>query len=366
MDRRVTRVHRLRGRYRSSAVPPDGESPAVVLKIGAGTAEADRTGRWEHMAGKTMIIRRDGQCAACGALTLAGTRAVWFADERVLRCVSCVATISGTVETPSPASDPDVDAKAVRAPSSERDSSQSGVQDTAGGSAQHEYTRRSAKEASRNQKLVADDATWRAELRESRPIIGRIITAFTPAPQIGRESQSTTAWKVGAEGERRVADVLTGVDGIDVLHDRLVPGSRANIDHIVVGQAGVFVVDAKKYTGAVQTRDVGGWLRTDVRLYVDNRDRTSLVDGVERQVEIVRSALADQHADVDVRGVLCFVGAEWGVIMRPRHVRGVTALWPVRLVDHVTVPGAHAERISDIASVLRRALRPAVKVADER
>jgi hypothetical protein len=39
-----------------------------------------------------------------------------------------------------------------------------------------------------------------------------------------------------------------------VLHDRLIPGSNANIDHLAIGRAGVFVIDSKRYTGQVERR----------------------------------------------------------------------------------------------------------------
>jgi hypothetical protein len=37
-----------------------------------------------------------------------------------------------------------------------------------------------------------------------------------------------------------------------VLHDLAVPGSRANIDHMVIGPGGVFVIDSKQYRGRLQ------------------------------------------------------------------------------------------------------------------
>jgi len=135
-----------------------------------------------------------------------------------------------------------------------------------------------------------------------------------------------------------------------VLHDRLVPGSRANIDHIAIGPSGVFVIDAKKYTGQVEARDVGGLFRTDVRLFVNKRDRTKLVDGVLHQVEVVRTALGPDFADVEVHGVLCFVGAEWGWFMRTKRVKGVTALWPKALPEHVSVDGSLSDRRCEIGS----------------
>jgi hypothetical protein len=39
-----------------------------------------------------------------------------------------------------------------------------------------------------------------------------------------------------------------------VLHDCLIPGSRANIDHIAVGPTGIFTIETKNYAGTVRVR----------------------------------------------------------------------------------------------------------------
>jgi hypothetical protein len=70
---------------------------------------------------------------------------------------------------------------------------------------------------------------------------------FQPGPD-------AVAWRQGAVGERRTARLLAGLErqGWVVLHDLAVPGSRANIDHLVVGPGGVFVIDSKQYRGRLQ------------------------------------------------------------------------------------------------------------------
>jgi hypothetical protein len=37
-----------------------------------------------------------------------------------------------------------------------------------------------------------------------------------------------------------------------ILHDLAIPGSRANLDHLVIGPGGVFMVDPKQYRGRLQ------------------------------------------------------------------------------------------------------------------
>jgi len=58
-------------------------------------------------------------------------------------------------------------------------------------------------------------------------------------------------WARGAAGEERVAAILAKHlhASVVVLHDRRIPGTRANIDHIAVAPSGVWVIDAERYKG---------------------------------------------------------------------------------------------------------------------
>lgn len=298
------------------------------------------------MTAKFMELRRFDRCAECDAELALGTEAYWLKSRRVVVCTACYVA-------------PETSAGPADAPLSSEpaDHPPAGV---AGGSAQREYDKRAQREMARKQQAVTDDEEWRATIRAERPVLGRIVTAFTPKPQVGPESQSTAAWKTGADGERRVAEVLADVPGIEVLHDRLVPGQRrANIDHIVVGPAGVFVVDAKKYSGRLEVRDVGSWFRLDERLYVAGRDRSKTIDGVLGQVEVVRAALGDELGEIPVSGVLCFIGCDWGLRMKAKELKGVKIVWPLALPDLVSIAGPYAARLGPVADRLRSQLRSA-------
>ena len=120
------------------------------------------------------------------------------------------------------------------------------------------------------------------------------------------------------------------------LHDRRAPGTKGNIDHLAVGPGGVYIVDAKRYEGKVERRDVGSFFRPDIRLYVNNRDRTKVVKGMGWQVGAVRKAMdATGHSDVPLRAVLCFVEAEWSLFAKPIVLDGVTILWPKAMQELV-------------------------------
>lgn len=254
-----------------------------------------------------MRLRWDGDCVACSAALTAGTEAWWDSAEKAATCIPCH-------DGPPPI--------------------ETGV---AGASATAEYEKRSRREARRKQAVVEKDAVWREQVKENHPILGRVATALTPKPVVTPESQSTRAWKVGAEGELGVARTLAACEGVIALHDRRVPGTKANIDHLAVGPAGAFIIDAKRYEGKVERRDVGSFFRPDERLYVNNRDRTKVVKGMGWQLEAVRGALdATGHGEVPLRAVLCFVESEWPLLFaKPIHLHGVTILWPKALQDLV-------------------------------
>jgi Nuclease-related domain len=77
-----------------------------------------------------------------------------------------------------------------------------------------------------------------------------------------RRSPTTRAWRDGARGERATARRLRRLehDGYLVLHDLAIPGSLANIDHLVIGPSGVFVIGSRRYRGRIrQTQDGMLW-----------------------------------------------------------------------------------------------------------
>jgi Nuclease-related domain len=74
-----------------------------------------------------------------------------------------------------------------------------------------------------------------------------------------RPSPDAVAWRRGAAGERRTARLLDPLErhGWTILHDLAVPGSQANLDHLVIGPGGVFAIDSKQYRGRLQLDAVG-------------------------------------------------------------------------------------------------------------
>lgn len=145
-----------------------------------------------------------------------------------------------------------------------------------------------------------------------------------------------------------------------VLHDRLRPGNTANIDHLAVTPNGVWVIDAKRYTGQVAKRDVGGWFSADVRLFVGRRDCSRVLTAMSKQVAAVRTALGADGAGVPVRPMICFVDAEWSWFARPFELGGVLVTWPKAACELLVRPGPCAPTDIDlIVARLYAGLRPA-------
>jgi hypothetical protein len=251
-------------------------------------------------------VKFDGPCSKCGTTLVAGEPAVWDRATRKMSCIECPI-----------------------------DSGE------AGASARHEYERRLAK------REAANKERWGER-------VGGWVNRFGDVPQ------STRAWGVGARGEEFLGGAFAAVLDIVALHDRRVPGTRGNIDHIVIGPAGVFVVDAKLYKGVIRIRDRGGFFRRDDRLYVGRRDCSKLVDGIERQVAAVRAALESVDAgDIPVTPVLCFIDGEWPLLFPPTSFRGVRLAGGrsiKAMVNSGTILGP--DEVARLAGVLASALPP--------
>lgn len=83
-------------------------------------------------------------------------------------------------------------------------------------------------------------------LRRRFPLIGGLLYRVVPEPQTVR------AWSSGSIGESAIGRRLDSLShkGVMALHDRRIPRTVANIDHIAIGPSGVFVIDTKRYPGA--------------------------------------------------------------------------------------------------------------------
>ncbi|KRF34677.1 NERD domain protein [Nocardioides sp. Soil805] len=263
-----------------------------------------------------MRLRYAGTCGSCGAALPAKAEALYDRASKSVRCI--------THDRPTSA-----------APVEERVDP-----GTPGGSARREFERR---RAAREQRI-----------RTKHPKIGGLLHALSDEPQ------TTRAWDTGAVGEERLGKRLNELASGDVriLHDRRIPRTRANIDHVAVTRSGIFVIDAKKYAGRPQLKIEGGLIRQRVeKLIVGTRDCTKVVDGVLKQMDVVRAVVGDH---VTIHGVLCFVEADWPLIGGAFTTRGVQVLSPKKLYPKLHADGPLGTTdVEELHRQLASALPPA-------
>jgi hypothetical protein len=124
-----------------------------------------------------------------------------------------------------------------------------------------------------------------------------------------RPSPDAIAWRRGAAGEQRTARLLSPLErqGWVVLHDLAVPGSPANLDHLVIGPGGVFVVDSKHYRGRLQLDPSG-------RLWHGRYPLNAVLRTVSFEADQAAQVLADPQVVVPIVAVH---GAQvpWGKVV---------------------------------------------------
>ncbi|GAA2206406.1 hypothetical protein GCM10009850_018640 [Nonomuraea monospora] len=83
-----------------------------------------------------------------------------------------------------------------------------------------------------------------------------VIAAILEAVYRARSSSSVPAWRRTSVAERRTEAQLRRLErsGYRTLHARAIPGSEAQIDHLVVGPTGVYAVDSEKWDRRLPVR----------------------------------------------------------------------------------------------------------------
>lgn len=295
---------------------------------------SDGSGQPDAMTNeKRMKLRYAGTCRLCARSLEARVEAIYEKDTKTVKCIRCPEKVVGTSTVAERTkgrsiSSPPLTMTGGSEIAGERQSG-SGI---AGASARREYERRKANDE--------------AKLREKWGRFGGIAVALSD------ERRSTRAWAVGAAGEEQLGARLDGLrsDTIAVFHDRKIPQSRANIDHIVITPGRIWVVDAKRYQGRPYLRVEGGILRPRAeKLIVGRRDCTKLVDGVLKQVRLVQDLVGES---IPVVGALCFVAADWPTFGGDFSTRGVNVVWPKKLAQLINKPRAQVLDVVEIRELV--------------
>ena len=283
-------------------------------------------------------LRYAGLCRGCGKALAKGERAVHHPELKAVSCLQCHSQCEINADAPSAAI-----AEVIVTGESEleQETAELFERGVPGMSARREYERRVAK----------DDA--RLEERFGR--ISPLVKVFAG------ERQSTSAWELGAMGEERLGSKLNKIcdasaGDLEVLHDRRKPGSKsANIDHIVVSPAAIYVIDAKRYKGRPELRSSGLPWQRKTEFFVSGRLQEKLIEGVLGQAALVREVLG-ADTTYPVLPVLCFLEADWPPFIHQLEHRGVRIVTPRRMYKIVRESASGPVPVTDIARRLAAAL----------
>ena len=164
------------------------------------------------------------------------------------------------------------------------------------------------------------------------------------ADKLGRQAM---AWESGAEREPAIAKRLADLPaGFTVLHDLRLPGTETRLDHLVVSSGGLYLVDAKRYSGHLVYSKKMLW-----------HGRFPIVDKLETLVW--EAETLSEVIGREVVPVMCFVDA---VLPQPVATLGSVIVCRASVV-HTVVRSTHATMS---ATELARVLDVAVQLAAPR
>ena len=152
--------------------------------------------------------------------------------------------------------------------------------------------------------------------------------------------------------------------GVVALHDRRIPYSVSNIDHIAIARSGVYVIDAKRYQRArVKRAQLGSILIPGPpQLIVRGRNCTNLVSRTLPQRNAVAKALEalPEAQDVPIARMLVFVDSDWSMFGSAFDIDGVWIGPPRQMAKVISRAGnLDSKTIRLIAERLAERLRPA-------
>jgi hypothetical protein len=131
-----------------------------------------------------------------------------------------------------------------------------------------------------------------------------------------------------------------------VFHDLAVPDSDANVDHLVIGPSGVFVIDSKQWSGSIHQGADGLAWHNHYRL-----DRT--LEAVRWEAQMIGRLLGTRAA-----AVVCVHGAH--VHGGGLEAQGVAIVPPHLLRGALGFEGVLSDaEVALLAATARASLRPA-------
>jgi hypothetical protein len=277
---------------------------------------------------KIIKTRYKTTCNACSEPIERNQQVAWQFAEKKVTCLQCY----------------DLSGKTGKLSEQNSDTPRHINSGVAGGSGEIEYLKRKEK--------------YEKTIKENHPISGKLILLLNEEPQ------RIQAWKKGYEGEKLLGDALDSLGekyGYIVLHDRKIPKTRANIDHIIINSTGVWVIDAKNYKGEIKIESSGGWFSSEIKtLKVGKRNCMHLIEAMHKQKQIIQNILntssETKNLETEIHLLLGFVNGTFTRFQKTTEINGVH-LNRFGVEKHLQKQGNISEESQEIiAKILAKAL----------
>jgi hypothetical protein len=182
----------------------------------------------------------------------------------------------------------------------------------------------------------------------------QLIVGLLPSKEASGNGKAAANGHLPKDDPRaRLENYLRGSDAV-LLNDLRLPNGGGKIDHLVVGRAGVTVIDSRHYSSREARVGSKG-------LKVGWRNRTDLLQSVAEQAWAVREVLVEgRHTDVPVEAALAWRKVEGRRILNSRCTRNTPRILisgTRRIAREASRPGPLTPRkVTALASYLEGVL----------
>jgi hypothetical protein len=202
--------------------------------------------------------------------------------------------------------------------------------------------------------LTATTGIWLFGVAFAALVIGAVADVLFRPPHDLRELRQVAA------GERATGRLLARVqrDGYLVLHDRRTAGGQVDVEHLLVGPAGMFVLDSRNWTELKEEARV-----LEGALWVGRSSQNATLAELRRETADVTGevsvALDGRAAATPLSAVTVLVVHGKRVAGTPRVVGGVAVLEGRHLLGFLARSEAvwERERVRQVALAAERVLR---------
>lgn len=162
------------------------------------------------------------------------------------------------------------------------------------------------------------------------PVLLGIILMALSVPLIRASERRGMGWRKGHEGELIVTNCLRRLpEGYHILNDIKLPGAYGNMDHVVVGPTGVYVIETKSYSGNYIVKGDRWFLNDELR----KEEVRSPSIQAKRNAAALKEFLETRDIYVSwVNAVVAFLSASCTIMEEDEHCR---ILKPCHVPEHI-------------------------------